>query len=313
VANHSKLCGSSATLAANTRGDRLQLPAFSRHVCAKGLQKRYGASNKLRLFPMPNFKNSNGSRHLRADQTLAAPTLNRRLFLAGGIAASAALAGCAPMPVETVDGEPVVKPRFTFPVAPIAFEEVDHSVAYAEITDADFTLPAIPYQKIDQQFLRQMVPNTTGFDPGVLVVETTQHHLYWTMPGGFAMRYGVGLGKEGFEWSGEGAIKRKAKWPRWHPPAEMIERKPELKEYETVYNEKTKMWEGGMAGGLLNPLGARALYIYQGEVDTQFRLHGSPEWNSVGKSVSSGCVRLINQDVLDLHDRVPEGTMVVVR
>jgi lipoprotein-anchoring transpeptidase ErfK/SrfK len=133
------------------------------------------------------------------------------------------------------------------------------------------------------------------------------------MRGGWAMRYGVGLGKQGFEWTGEGVVERKAKWPRWHPPAEMIERRPELKEYETTFNEKTRTWEGGMDGGLMNPLGARALYIYQNGVDTQYRLHGTPEWNSIGKSVSSGCVRLINQDVLDLHDRVPEKTRVIVR
>jgi lipoprotein-anchoring transpeptidase ErfK/SrfK len=246
-----------------------------------------------------------------SDQTLNS-IVSRRLFLRGSLVAAAALTGCATAPAP-VEGESAPKPRFRFPLAPVAFEEVDPAIAYASITDGEFTLPAIPYQKIDQQFLRQMVPNTTGVEAGVLVVETSQHHLYWTMPGGFAMRYGVGLGKAGFEWTGEGVVKRKAKWPRWHPPAEMIERRPELKEYETVYNEKTKTWEGGMEGGLMNPLGARALYIYQGEVDTQYRLHGSPEWNSIGKSVSSGCVRLMNQDVLDLHDRVPEGTKVVVR
>jgi lipoprotein-anchoring transpeptidase ErfK/SrfK len=239
--------------------------------------------------------------------------MNRRLFLGGSLVTAATLAGCAtPAPTGT-DGGSAPKPRFRFPMAPVAFEEVDPEIAYASLTDGEFTLPAIPWKKIDQQFLRQMVPNNTGYEAGVLVVETSEHHLYWTMRGGYAMRYGVGLGKAGFEWTGEGVVKRKAKWPRWHPPAEMIERRPELKEYETTYNEKTKEWEGGMAGGLLNPLGARALYIYQGEVDTQYRLHGSPEWNSIGKSVSSGCVRLMNQDVLDLHDRVPEGTKVVVR
>jgi lipoprotein-anchoring transpeptidase ErfK/SrfK len=238
--------------------------------------------------------------------------LNRRIVLGGGLAAAALLAGCTTGP-KPAEGEAGPKPRLRFPLAPVAFEEVDPAIAYAAIEDGGFKVPAVPYQKIDPQFLRQMVRNPTGVEPGVLVVETSEHHLYWTMRGGWAMRYGVGLGKQGFEWTGEGDVKRKAQWPRWHPPAEMIERRPELKEFETVYNEKTKTWEGGMAGGLLNPLGARALYIYQGEIDTQYRLHGTPEWNSIGKSVSSGCVRLINQDVLDLHDRVPEGTKVVVR
>jgi lipoprotein-anchoring transpeptidase ErfK/SrfK len=237
---------------------------------------------------------------------------NRRAFLNGGLLLGAsALAGCTTSTKPAGDAGP--KPRFRFPLAPIAREEVDHAVAYASITDGGFTIPATPYEKIPEQFRRQMVDNPTGEKPGILVVVTSEHHLYWTMPGGYAMRYGVGLGKAGFEWTGEGVVKRKARWPRWHPPAEMIERRPELKEYETVFDEKKQEWVGGMAGGLQNPLGARALYIYQGEVDTQYRLHGSPEWSSIGKSVSSGCVRLINQDVLDLHDRVPDGTKVVVR
>lgn len=238
--------------------------------------------------------------------------VSRRAFLNGGLVfASAALAGCTTTPKDAGDAGP--KPRIRFPLAPVAKEEVNPALAYAPITDGGFDLPAIPFEKIDPKFHRQMVENTTGVEPGVLVVETSEHFLYWTMRGGWAMRYGVGLGKQGFEWTGEGVVERKAKWPRWHPPAEMIERRPELKEYETVFNEKTKTWEGGMDGGLMNPLGARALYIYQNGVDTQYRLHGTPEWNSIGKSVSSGCVRLINQDVLDLHDRVPEKTRVIVR
>ncbi|MEO1747979.1 MAG: L,D-transpeptidase, partial [Pseudomonadota bacterium] len=131
--------------------------------------------------------------------------------------------------------------------------------------------------------------------------------------GGRAIRYGVGLGRQGFEWSGEGYIKRKAKWPKWHPPAEMIEREPELEKYRTTYNRATDTWVGGMEPGLLNPLGARAHYIFQGNQDTLYRLHGSPEWWSIGKSVSSGCVRLINQDVIDLYKRVRSGAEIVVR
>jgi lipoprotein-anchoring transpeptidase ErfK/SrfK len=241
--------------------------------------------------------------------------LSRRAFLNSSLAFSAAaLAGCASqVPVEGEVVEAPKKELFNFPTAPVSMEEVDPAIAYAALQDGEFLIPAVPYKKIDQQFLRQMVPNTTGEEPGTLVVVTSEHHLYYTMPGGFAMRYGVGLGKEGFEWTGEGVIQRKAVWPRWHPPEEMILRKPELKEFATTYDKKTKTYIGGMAGGLLNPLGARAHYIYQGDVDTQYRLHGSPEWNSIGKSVSSGCVRLINQDVVDLYDRVSEGTRVIVR
>ncbi len=122
--------------------------------------------------------------------------------------------------------------------------------------------------------------------------------------GGTAMRYGVGIGKEGFAWSGEGVIQWRQKWPRWKPPNEMVARKPELAQY-SIEN-------GGMEPGLMNPLGARAMYIFQNGQDTLYRLHGSPEWNSIGKAVSSGCVRLINQDVIDLYDRVPTKARIVV-
>lgn len=190
---------------------------------------------------------------------------------------------------------------------------VDWASAYAAKNDGGFPLPAIPFDKVPERFRRQMVRNTTGEGAGKLVVETRNHFLYYTLPLGRAVRYGVGLGREGFEWSGRGDVRRKAEWPRWHPPAEMIDREPQLEKYRTTYNPRTKEWEGGMAPGLTNPLGARALYIYQGDVDTLYRLHGSPEWWSIGKSVSSGCVRLMNQDIIDLHSRVPAGTEIIVR
>lgn len=130
--------------------------------------------------------------------------------------------------------------------------------------------------------------------------------------GGRALRYGVGLGRAGFEWSGRAQVERKAVWPKWHPPAEMIKRQPELEKYRTTFNKKTGEWEGGMEGGIMNPLGARALYLYQNGKDTLYRIHGSPEWWTIGKSVSSGCVRMLNQDAIDLYNRVPEGTPVLV-
>ncbi|TJV12984.1 MAG: L,D-transpeptidase, partial [Mesorhizobium sp.] len=113
-----------------------------------------------------------------------------------------------------------------------------------------------------------------------------------------------GLGRAGFEWSGDAVVQWKQKWPKWTPPAEMIARQPEYAKYSAE--------NGGMPGGLTNPLGARALYLFEGNEDTLYRLHGSPEWFSIGKSVSSGCVRLINQDIIDLYDRVPNKTPVIV-
>jgi len=114
----------------------------------------------------------------------------------------------------------------------------------------------------------------------------------------------VAIGKEGFAWSGSANIERRAQWPTWTPPAEMIERDPKLAKYSAE--------NGGMPGGLKNPLGARALYIYQNGIDTLYRIHGSPEWKSIGKKASSGCVRLMNQDIIDLHRRVPPKAPVVV-
>lgn len=180
----------------------------------------------------------------------------------------------------------------------------DYALMYAGVEDGGFQVPPVPYTKIDQQYLRQVVANTTGQKQGTIVVDTLGHHLYFTLPGGQALRYGVGLGRAGFEWSGAGVIQWKQKWPKWTPPDEMIARDPKL--------EKFSVRNGGQPGGLTNPLGARALYIFQNGEDTLFRVHGTPEWRSIGKSVSSGCVRMLHQDVMDLYERVPNKTPIVV-
>jgi lipoprotein-anchoring transpeptidase ErfK/SrfK len=244
---------------------------------------------------------------------MTAQLFSRRYFLASGAAAATVtLAGCQTENAPSASAGPRT-PLRGFGTPPVE-EPTDAGFAlmYGPVSDAGFNLPAIPWQKIDRRFLRQSAANTTGEGAGKLVVVTSEHHLYYTQPFGRAIRYGVGLGREGFEWTGTGEVGRKAEWPKWHPPEEMIERQPELEKYATTYDRKNDLWLGGMDGGPNNPLGARALYIFQGQKDTQYRLHGSPEWNSIGKSVSSGCVRLINQDIIDLYSRVPEGTPVVV-
>jgi lipoprotein-anchoring transpeptidase ErfK/SrfK len=175
---------------------------------------------------------------------------------------------------------------------------------YDVTRDADHTLPAIPYSRVDQRFLRSQVDYRTNEAPGTIIVDTRAHYLYLVQPGGKAMRYGVGLGKAGFAWSGRGVIQRKAKWPRWTPPDEMVSRDPGLRQFAAA--------EGGATPGLNNPLGARALYIFKDGKDTLYRVHGTPDWQSVGKATSSGCVRMFNQDVIDLFDRVPNGTPIVV-
>jgi lipoprotein-anchoring transpeptidase ErfK/SrfK len=172
---------------------------------------------------------------------------------------------------------------------------------YAGLTDGGFAVPEVPYLKVDPKFRRQIVVDPTGEAPGTIVVHTQERFLYLVQPEGEAIRYGVGVGKDGFRWSGRANIQYGKEWPTWTPPREMIARKPELVK-----------WQGGQPGGLENPLGARALYIYQNNQDTGYRIHGSPEWWSIGKAMSSGCVRLINQDIIDLYSRVSKKNPVVV-
>ncbi|MGB3416779.1 MAG: L,D-transpeptidase [Mesorhizobium sp.] len=226
-------------------------------------------------------------------------SVSRRGFLNAAAVGSASIlvSACTTMRQAQVD----------FPAQPPAYAEPElgsYALMYGPVQDEGYEIPAVPYQKIDKRFLRQIVADPTGERPGTIVVDTSGHFLYLVREGGQAIRYGVGLGRAGFEWAGEAIVQYKRKWPKWTPPDEMIGRQPELEKY-SVRN-------GGMPPGLMNPLGARALYIFQNGEDTLYRLHGSPEWNSIGKSVSSGCVRLMNQDIIDLYDRVPAKTKIVV-
>ncbi|QRM42762.1 L,D-transpeptidase [Rhizobium sp. BG4] len=230
--------------------------------------------------------------------------LSRRSFLSfSALTAASALAGCA-----STSSAPGVQPvAFRVPrlfqTTP-APTDAELEVMYGPIEDGGFLIPAVPYQQIDPRFYRRQVIDPTGQAPGTIVVDTPSRFLYLVQPGGTAMRYGVGIGREGFAWSGNGVIQWKQKWPRWKPPNEMVARQPELTKYSIA--------NGGMEPGLKNPLGARALYIFSNGEDTLYRLHGNPEWRSIGKAVSSGCVRLLNQDIIDLYDRVPQKTPIVV-
>jgi lipoprotein-anchoring transpeptidase ErfK/SrfK len=228
--------------------------------------------------------------------------LSRRRFLgaAAAGAASLALSACTTSSIPRRETIGAVTPAPVRPNYDLAY----YQDIYSARVDEGYELPAIPVERIDPAYLRQMVPDPTGETPGTIVVDQSQHYLYLVQPGGQAMRYGVGLGREGFAWSGRAVVQWKRKWPRWTPPDEMVARQPELEPY-SIEN-------GGMEPGLQNPLGARALYIFQNGEDTLYRLHGSPEWWSIGQSVSSGCVRLINQDVVDLYDRVPNGSPILV-
>jgi lipoprotein-anchoring transpeptidase ErfK/SrfK len=156
-------------------------------------------------------------------------------------------------------------------------------------------------RQVPQKFRRRTVYVSLDYPPGTIVIDTASKYLYLVLKGGKAMRYGIGVGRQGFSWAGTATIRRKAKWPTWTPPAAMVAR-----------DEFAAKWAGGMPGGPANPLGARALYLYKGNRDTLYRIHGTTVPSSIGKAVSSGCIRMLNADVADLYERVPVGTEVVV-
>lgn len=235
--------------------------------------------------------------------SLPVPAGRRSFLYLAGAAAAMTLSGCTTAPSATASfaAKPAVLPPR--PSGPPSESELE--ARYAALVDGGYQLPAIPYKEIDPVFYRQRVENTTGQPAGVVVVDVPNRFLYVTEPGGTAMRYGVGIGRAGFSWQGEGVIQWRQKWPRWKAPADMIARQPELAKY-SVEN-------GGQEPGPNNALGARALYIFQDGKDTLYRLHGSKDWRSIGKAASSGCIRLINQDVIDLYTRVPEKARIVVQ
>ena len=159
--------------------------------------------------------------------------------------------------------------------------------------DQAFELPA--------RLRRQVVNYSTREAPGTIIIDTPNTYLYLVLGNGQAMRYGIGIGRDGFTWSGRGVIQYKKEWPTWTPPSEMIDRQPELEPYRH-----------GMPPSLENPLGARALYIFKDGRDTIYRLHGATDERTIGKAISSGCVRLLNQDVIDLYQRMPSGSPIMV-
>ncbi|BDL39916.1 MULTISPECIES: L,D-transpeptidase [Methylorubrum] len=160
-----------------------------------------------------------------------------------------------------------------------------YSQGYGEDEAAQAQVARIP---------REVVEYNSRYTPGTIVVSTAERRLYYVMPGGQAVRYGVGVGRPGFTWSGVNKITAKREWPGWTPPAAMIARRPDLPRY--------------MAGGIENPLGARAMYIGKSE----YRIHGSNEPDTIGQAVSSGCIRMTNEDVTDLYSRVKVGATVIV-
>ena len=180
--------------------------------------------------------------------------------------------------------------------------EINYASAYSSIEDAELVLPAFDYTKMNERYLRQEVRYRGREPAGSIVIDTTGPFLYFVMGGKRAMRYGIAVGKEGFEWAGDTVVNSKQNWPTWTPPKEMIARTPSLKEFEN-----------GMPAGVNNPLGARAMYLFKDGRDTMYRIHGTSRPFSIGKNASSGCFRMINQDVIDLYARVQPGSKVKVR
>ncbi|MFG1357356.1 L,D-transpeptidase [Xanthobacter pseudotagetidis] len=226
---------------------------------------------------------------------MAAPDVSRRAVLRAGLrlgilAAPLGLAACvtatdAPLPTK----------------APPRLSPAD-AQRYGALEDKGIPIPGVDPDDLAPRNVRQLVQDPTGQQPGTLVVDAKNRFLYLVQENGRALRYGVGVGKEGLEFSGTAAVGYKREWPSWRPTDAMIAREP----------ERYRPWAGGMAGGAQNPLGARALYLFKDGKDTLYRIHGTNEPWTIGEAVSSGCIRMMNQDVIDLYRRVPDGAKVVV-
>jgi lipoprotein-anchoring transpeptidase ErfK/SrfK len=214
--------------------------------------------------------------------------MTRRSLMLGSVAFG--LAGCQS-----------IVPDVTMPVRPLANVPAGLLAMYGPLEDYGVSIESLDLSEVDLGVLRQVVDYTTDEAPGTIVVNTGERRLYLVLESGKALRYGIGVGKEGLAWSGRAVVGRRASWPRWRPTDSMIRRDPRNAE-----------WAGGMEGGLRNPLGARALYLYRNGRDTLYRLHGTNEPWSIGEAVSSGCIRLFNHDIIDLHGRIADGASVVV-
>lgn len=173
---------------------------------------------------------------------------------------------------------------------------------YAARQEETHPMPAMKLDSIKPEFRRTEVAYETAQSPGTIVVDTPARRLYYVLGDGKAIRYAISVGKEGRELRGNAYVGRKAEWPSWTPTANMIRRDP----------GKNRKFAGGVPGGLNNPLGARALYLYRGGGDTNFRIHGTNQPSSIGYAMSSGCIRMLNHDVIDLYSRAGVGTKVLV-
>ena len=208
--------------------------------------------------------------------------INRRSFLLGSAAGLGAfgLAGCA-----STDGMSLA----------------EAAKLYGPLPQEKFPIPAVDVSKVDPKYFRRTVRYDRDEAPGTIIVDPGNYFVYRIEGDGNATRYGANVGREGFLWSGDAYVGRKAEWATWTPPKEMIQRQPEARKYS-----------GGMPGGLDNPLGARTLYLYQNGVYTLYTIYATSDPESIGTGVTSGCTGLLSQDMIDLYSRTPIKTKVVV-
>jgi lipoprotein-anchoring transpeptidase ErfK/SrfK len=186
-------------------------------------------------------------------------------------------------------------------VATDGMSRTEAAALYGPLPNEKFPIPAVNVDKIDPKYYRRTVRYDTKEAPGTIVVDPSNYYVYRIEGDGNATRYGANVGREGFLWSGDAYVGRKAEWPVWTPPKEMIKRQPEAAKYA-----------GGMPGGLENPLGARTLYLYQKGVYTLYTIYSTSDPETIGTNLTSGCTGLLSQDMMDLYSRTPVQTKVVV-
>ncbi|MFO1134820.1 MAG: L,D-transpeptidase [Rhodoblastus sp.] len=218
----------------------------------------------------------------RSDEAFRTERLDRRSFLFGSAAGLGALGlgGCM-----TTEG----------------MSRAEAEKMYGSVADKKFAIPAVDIGKIDPKFYRQRVHYPSKEAPGTIIVDPGNYYVYRIEGDEHAMRYGANVGREGFLWSGDAYVGRKAEWPIWTPPKEMIKRQPEAAKYA-----------GGMPPGLDNPLGARTLYLYQNGRYTLYTIYSTSDPETIGTNLTSGCTGLLTQDMMDLYSRTPVKTKVVV-
>lgn len=208
--------------------------------------------------------------------------LNRRSFLIGSAVGVGVLglAGCA---------------------SSDALSRREAALLYGPVPDDKFPIPAMDISKVDPKYFRKTVRYESKEAPGTIIVDPANYYVYRIEGGGMATRYGANVGRQGFLWSGNAYVGRKAEWPTWTPPREMIQREPRAAKYA-----------GGMPGGPDNPLGARTLYLYQDGVYTLYTIYGSRYPETIGTNLTSGCTGLLTQDMIHLYDRTAVDTKVIV-